>query len=105
MGVVCVDTLGLGRICYILSSLGVTIVVLCMERNKLRGPASICSMPRQKYPNLLKRSLCVLSAFEPDPKCLVNSFQEIRLLCGNVLYWMTYIHLVVLAINGRPSKL
>ena len=49
MGIVCVDTLGLGKICYIFWRIEVIIVVLRMERNIFRRPTGIYSMPRQKY--------------------------------------------------------
>lgn len=68
MGIVRVDTLGLGKICYIFWSIGVIIVVLRMERNIFRGPTSIYSMPRQKHPNLFRWSLGVLRALEPKLK-------------------------------------
>ena len=74
MGVVCVDTLGLGSICQVLWGNGVTIIVLSLERNKLGGPASICSMPCQKDPNLSEWSLCVFGTLETEPKCAVNSW-------------------------------
>ncbi len=82
VGIVCVDTLGLGKICDIFWCIGVIIVVLRVERNILRGPTGVYSMPRKKYPNLFKRSHGVLRALEPEPKCLMDSFQEIRVLCG-----------------------
>ena len=83
MGIVCIDTLGLDKICYIFLRNRVTTIVLRMERNELGRPASIYSMPCQQYPNRFKRSLCVHGALEPDPKRLVNSFEEIRLLSGH----------------------
>ena len=72
MGVVCVYTLGLGSICQALWSNGVIIAVLSVKRNKLGGPTSIYSMPRQKYPNLPERSLSVFVALETETKCAVN---------------------------------
>jgi hypothetical protein len=68
MGIVCVNTLGLGKICYVFGSIGVIIVIFRMERNIFRGPTSIYSMPRQKHPNLFRRSLGVLRALQPKPK-------------------------------------
>lgn len=68
MGIVCIDTFGLGKIGYIFWSIGVVIVVLRTERNIFRGPTSIYSMPRQKYRNLFRRCLDVLRALEYKPK-------------------------------------
>ena len=68
MGIVCVDALCLSKICYIFGCIGVIIVVLRMERNIFTGPKSIYSMPRQKYPNLFRRSLSVLRALELKPE-------------------------------------
>jgi len=73
MGVVCVYSLSLGSICQVLWSNGVIIAVLSVKRNKLGGPASIYSMPRQKYPNLPERSLGVFVALETETECAVNS--------------------------------
>ena len=73
MGVVYVYTLNLGSIRQVLWSNGVIIAVLSVKRNKLGGPASIYSMPRQKYPNLPGWSLSVFVALETETKCAVNS--------------------------------
>lgn len=68
MGIVSVDTFGLGEICYIFGSIWVIVVVLRMERNIFRRQTSIYSMPRQKHPNLFRRSLGVFRVLQLEPK-------------------------------------
>lgn len=51
MYVVCVDALRPGSICKALWGVGMTVIVLGVQRDELGGSASIDAMARKKYPN------------------------------------------------------